>query len=264
MCQKSDPSNLVRSLDSPVLVVPNDFAYFAVVIPLLVKACRHLFNGFGVNLFLAGILILYFTVSLILESRLAIIGVAIIVGLEFAGKLEKQKRPWIILAVSIVTLAIFSLTLQKGSYSLQTRLALWVAAISGIIEDPLVGHGFGAFGSYYDQFKSTGFESLSFTLDVDQRYIPWPHNVLIELVFNYGLSGIFPILMFFKAAAENLRRGFRLDGTVFQLLMVLSPLALLEMSLLRIQTIPIILIVWVSLFYSVSTQHHSFRGLETY
>jgi len=260
---ESDPSNLVRSLDSPVLVVPNDFAYFAVVIPLLVLACRHLFNGVGVNLFLAGILILYLTVSLILESRLAIIEVAIIVGSEFAGKLEKQYRPWVILAVSIATLAIISLILQKGSYSLETRLALWAAAISGIIEDPFVGHGFGAFGSYYDQFKATGFESLSFTLNVDQRYIPWPHNLLIELVFNYGLSGIFPVLMFFRAAAENLRRGFRLDGTVFQLLLVLGLLTLLEMSLLRIQTIPIILIVWVSLFYSVSTEHHSFRGLVT-
>jgi len=256
----SDPASLVEMLDSPVMVVPNDFAYFAVVLPLLFRASRHFSHGLGVNLLLAGSLALFLMVSLILESRLALAGFAILSGSEIAGKLAKKYRPWIILLVFAATVVVFSFVIKKGSSSLEARLVLWVAAISGFVEAPWFGNGFGTFGSYYDQFKETGFELFSSIVSVDQRYVPWPHNIFLELVFFYGLSGVIPMVAFLKSVVENLRKGIRIDRTAFQLLLLLAPLAMLEMSLLRLQTIPIFLIIWLSISYDLLAKSHGARS----
>ncbi len=248
----SDPIALVQSLNSPVMIVPNDFAYFTVVIPLLFMASRHLLHGAAVRLFLTASITLFLIVCLILQSRLAMIGVATIMCLEITATLKKKPRAWLMIAGISLTLFLFALALQKGAYSLETRLTLWVAAVFGIIESPWVGHGFGAFGNYYELFKSTGFESSLSALIVDQRYIPWPHNIFLELVFTFGLSGILPIAIFLKYVVDHLKRGIRSGGTVTQLLLVIGPMALLEMSLLRLQTIPIFLIIWISLIYDHS------------
>jgi len=252
----SDPIALVQSLNSPVMIVPNDFAYFTVVIPLLFMASRHLFHGAAVKLFLTASIALFLIVCLILQSRLAIIGIATIVCLESTAKLKKKPRAWLMIAGISLILFLFALALQKGANSLETRLTLWVAAVFGIIESPWVGHGFGAFGNYYELFKATAFESFSSTLIVDQRYIPWPHNIFLELVFTYGLSGILPIAIFFKCVLDRLKRGIRIKDTVSQLLLVIGPMAILEISLLRLQTIPIFLIIWISLIYDNSHNHN--------
>ena len=191
------------------------------------------------------------------------IGIATIMCLEITATFKKKPRAWLMIAGISLALFLFALALQKGAYSLETRLTLWVAAVFGIIESPWVGHGFGTFGNYYELFKSTGFEPFSSALIVDQRYIPWPHNIILELVFTYGLPGILPIVIFLKYVVYHLKRGIRNEGTVTQLLLVIGPMALLEMSLLRLQTIPIFLIILISLIYDHShtrnpvTEHES-------
>ena len=251
-------SALVEILQSPVMIVPNDFAYFAMFLPLFSLASSKRFEKTGMVVLMTVNYGLFLTVSIILESRLALIAIAGLALSEILGKLNKNYGLWATVGFFLAFFFAFMLLFGKGMFSFETRMTLWFAAMHGILDSPWIGHGFGSFGQYYDQLRLFESEVLPSMLSIDQRHIPWPHNIILEIMFFYGVAGILPVVMFIKRLLNLVNGNLKANDPFVQLILIFSLLALFEMSLLRIQTVPIILIVWLSLNYQTRSEFRNY------
>jgi len=80
--------------------------------------------------------------------------------------------------------SLFQKQLCKN-YLTEIRPTYWKQAIQGIQEHPLIGNGSGSF-----EYKSLQYRKNS------SDYSAFPHNDYLQLLFEFGILGIFPLIFF--------------------------------------------------------------------
>ena len=223
-------------LGQPVLVVPNDYAAFLVMLPIV----RWSMGRFA---FLVCLIIAMAT-SMVADSRLCLM--LCVAGLFWseraAIRLNKSSIAMgVILSVALALVAIETGFAGKLQHVPTSRVPLWHAALHQVFESPLLGSGVNAFGPYYtEHIRQTVYPEY---IVVDSRYIPWAHNLFLDIAVAFGIPASVLLLalllcVLVKAKRSRDRLGNAILGSVLLFLLA----ALVEFTHLRMYTIALILI----------------------
>jgi len=245
------PRTWVLHTGSPILIVPNDVTFLAVVTPLSL-ALLYQKPWSAVGLLAALSILLSVCVMSILLSGVAIL--TMIIGITCTAALV-QPRFGIACALMILTIALvidgirgFPLVAKFGylwdeesryiwygepgrilyaesGRILYGRIPVWLAAWAMFLTAPVLGHGPHTF----------------FYLGPDGTSMRWPHNLYLELLAEQGLIGLAALGFLLVAgisAAWHLQRAARSDVHILGAgalagLVSFCFAALLELSLLR-------------------------------
>ena len=240
------PMDIVSFTSSPILIVPNDIAYMVFLFPLMLIYKKHPDNqNYVMSTFIYFNYFIFILASIALESRLSLVICVLILLLPIMSKI--RNKYWIQLItlgfVFVIAMMVTSIFFDKSLAVFGTRLTLWAAAIEGIIKSPLIGQGIDSFGYYYDQFRLVRSGSETSLLAIDQRYIPWPHNLLLELVFSFGVLTILPIIILAWKCLMNGRLVLRLSSPIALPMITFLIIAISEVTYLRPPTIVIVAVL---------------------
>jgi hypothetical protein len=220
----ADASAWVHTSGAAWLVVPNDLAWIACLLPFLrVSAGRWLELGAAIALM---------TLALWLHS-LTLLGAtlfAVLVHALLRRGVRLYALHWLLLAAAVLTGALLLAALWAPS--MLARVQLWTAALSVFADHPL-GVGLHNFVLAYRESSVVPVEAL-----VDPRRTPWPHSLPLEVLAELGAPGLLALL---GVAATVRRRAASLCGTgrpfacaTAAALLVFALLAITESSLLRL------------------------------
>lgn len=197
------PASIVDAAESLILIVPNDILFFVLLMPF----CFYLLQtakSTRIKALTIVPIVICLLMTLWLQSRAAVL-VLIFVSAAY-GYLSLPRFPWLLVCTSALILAGLDLLLGFGLLAkfaslTDSRLPLWLAGWSMFLEQPIKGFGPHTYGEFYQQyFSSQGFiESVV----VDNRHTPWPHNLYIELLAEYGLFGFLTFIFLMYALAKT-------------------------------------------------------------
>jgi hypothetical protein len=221
------PGEWVGDAGAAWLVVPNDIAWMACILPLLaLVAGRHAGKA------LVALLVAFAALCLVVHSRTAAI-VAIAVALSFVAssfpKLWRGKRKWRIVMAGAGVVAI---PIAFSVASMHARWQLWKSAWAIFLDHPWTGVGLHNFVLAYHQYLPASAEL------VDPRTTPWPHNLILEIAAECGLIGVLAVLFLVRCVVRrgmvlNRATSSPLHRAVFSGCFGIALLALTEASLLR-------------------------------
>ncbi|MEE4330634.1 MAG: O-antigen ligase family protein [Wenzhouxiangella sp.] len=175
---------VIDELDSILLVVPNDIAIAALLVPMILLApfperARWWALGLGQLMVLLA--------AIALQSRLGMLTILIT-----TGAVMMQRRPGL-LAFSLGIIGIglaLSLREQWAAWisagdSITVRWTLWRSAWAMFVDQPWLGIGPQLFG---EQLADYLIAPLA-----DTRAMPWPHSLWLETLLGLGIfgSGVF-------------------------------------------------------------------------
>lgn len=153
-----------------------------------------------------------------------------------------------LLAIWVMTAAIgafliFGLNLQllprlsDVDVTLRMRQQIWEQAINTIKEDPLLGHGLMSYG-------------FLFGVIYHGKLVPHAHNILIDMLLNFGIEGSLLLVYYFARYYYDLVKQWlcnKKENENFSLIFAVSVAVLIhgmtDMTLLWIQTLPLFLII---------------------
>lgn len=220
----SDPAGWVRSSGASWLVVPNDLAWIACLLPFVrASGPRWLWSGVAVALL---------ALALWLHS-LTLLGavVAAVTGYELLRRgVRLFSLPFFL---ALIVAAVLALLLAATVVpSMLARVQLWQAALQVFADHPL-GVGLHNFVLAYRDSSVLPPEAL-----VDPRRTPWPHSLVLEVLAELGAWGVVALL----AVAETVRRRAAslsckdqpLACATAAALLVFVLLAITELSFLRL------------------------------
>jgi len=217
-------------LGTPVMVVPNDYAAFLVMLPTV--------RWFMGRLAFILCLSLAVAASIVIDSRLCLMLCA--VGLIWG---ERRLFRWNAGTISASVMAlglIIILAVQTGFINkLQqlptSRIPVWDAAINQVLEAPLFGSGAYAFGPYYEEhIGKTDYPAL---ITVDNRAMPWAHNLFLDVAVAFGIPAsmlLLALLLFVLVKA--LRAGDCLGNAIFGSVLLFLLASMVEFTHLRLYT----------------------------
>jgi O-antigen ligase len=111
---------------------------------------------------------------------------------------------------SIDVLTGFSFTSKLMEFGkLTARLPQWISALHMFIDAPWFGLGPGFFSQTYQEYFSE--LNLPSWIYIDDRHMPWPHNLYLELLAERGITGFATFLFFIAALYRTLHTAAR-DG----------------------------------------------------
>jgi O-antigen ligase len=142
-----------------------------------------------------------------------------------------------------------------------SRIPLWIAAWILFLKHPFVGHGPGIFLFKYKEALAE--YHLSELLAVDQRLMPWAHNLYLESLAETGIiSFIFfmsLILLSYKSLISVLKHGARqLKLQAYPLMSMLAAFnfaAFFELSFWR-QWVPVVFFLIIGSISSFTSHYH--------
>jgi O-antigen ligase len=220
------PTDWIADAGSAWLVVPNDIAWMACILPLVAIMARR-----RTDAALWVMLAIFLGLCALMRSRTAAIVAFTVAALFVALRLPRWRpRAWRwLLGIYGAVVAAFAMF---GIASMHARLQLWSAAWSVFLDNPWTGVGIHNFALAYRNFLPPQSELI------DPRITPWPHNLVLEVAAECGLIG--SIAMLFLVGCL-VRRGLILGRTTlapmhcaaFSGLLGMALLALVEASLLR-------------------------------
>lgn len=214
----------VRLSGAAWLVVPNDLAWMACLLPLLrVSVGRWLELGAAIVL---SMLALWMHSLTLLAATLA----AVLVHFLLRRGHRLFSLPWLVPAAIGLLGAL--LLAAHWEPSMLARLQLWTAALQVFADHPL-GVGVHNFVLAYRESWAVAPEAL-----VDPRRTPWPHSLPLEVLAEVGAPGLLALTV---VAASVRRRAAALCGTrrpwaraTAAALLVFALLAIIESSFLRL------------------------------
>ena len=232
----------VADMKHPLLIVPNDGTFLSLLAPfslvLFSRATRRAESILAV-LFLASTA----CAVCVLHSRVAVL--TLIFSLTCTATLF---RPRLGLVVGLGTLSTTLLIdgylgfplLEKFGHFRDARISLWLVALSLFSAAPLVGQGPHTFGLFYQPDTLAHHRLAGITVD-PHDYVPWAHNLYLELLAEQGLLGFIAFVIVFssglRAAWRTRRVGIAEERAfaigIFSALVGLCFAATVELTLLR-------------------------------
>ena len=219
-----DASSWVRPAGAAWLVVPNDLAWIACLLPLLGASAGRWLEWAAAAALAA--------LALWLHS-LTLLGASVFAVLVHAG----LRRGWplfslrLLLPAVVVLLAVLLLA-ALAAPSMLARLQLWAAALQVFADHPL-GVGLHNFVLAYREASPLPPDAL-----VDPRRTPWPHSLPLEVLAELGVPGLLALV---AVAATVCRKATSLCGAdrpracaTAAALLVFALLAITESSFLRL------------------------------
>lgn len=235
------PAALVTRMDIPLLIVPNDCAFLALVAPLSI-ALSWRGRSRLVRIVARLSLVSSVVVVCLFHSRVAALALLTSVG---GMALASRSRRGIGCAAAVIATALIAdgvagfPLLWKFRAVLDPRLTLWAGALAMARDAPILGHGPHTFGVLYRAYLAD--LPLPAWLPVDDRIVPWAHNLYLEVLAEQGLVGLAALIAMLAAgvtAGWRLRRSSCPDtrtaaaGALCGLL-AFSVAAVLELSFVR-------------------------------
>ena len=192
----ANPHAWLSTLGLPVLVVPNDCHFLALLTPLsLILIDRQPRSPLGimalVSIGLTGLAILA------VGSRGATL--TLVACLVSTGTLL---RPRLGLALGLGALGVIGVAdaalgfplASKFTHVVDTRISLWIIAWEMFLDAPWMGHGPHTYRTLYTAY----FEAIAFPSwvrpDPWGTEVPWAHNLYLELLAERGIIGFFSFL----------------------------------------------------------------------
>jgi len=236
------PADIVSAANSVILIVPNDVLFFVLSMPLFLFLFQ---TSVDWRVRCAAVFTIVVTLLLVmwLQSRTALLVTALMLGVYFV--VAARRLPWKSMISASLVLGVadlvfgFALIDKVMSFN-DSRLPLWQAAWAMFLEEPLTGFGPHMYGEIYQRFFVS--EGFAANVVVDNRHTPWPHNLYLELLAEYGLIGFISFASLTFAAALTVMRHYALvdaNGKHFLAAIAASSAgflvaALFELSLLRL------------------------------
>jgi O-antigen ligase len=170
------PGEWISELGSPILVVPNDVTFLALVAPislvLLYREPRSAVGALAALSLLSGVCAMG-----LLRSRVAVL--TAVVSVSCAATLLRPRLglacgPLIlILALMVDGFLGFPMVAKFSETGVGGRINLWSAAWDMFLAAPLLGHG-----------------AHTFTYSEWPRTVPWAHNLYLEALAEQGIVGL--------------------------------------------------------------------------
>jgi O-antigen ligase len=198
------PAEVIEQIQSIILIVPNDVVLFALTLPLFLSL-KDISKNHAITTVVVIALALVAVAVISLQSRLAVLTAGLVILCYY---FLRQRRISVIFALGFLALVVlvdaafdFALTRKVLAFS-DSRIPLWYAAWGMFAEQPLTGFGAHTFGDFYQSyFVSDGFAQ---NIIVDNRHTPWPHNLYLELLAEYGLLGFSGFIALVVVVARQL------------------------------------------------------------
>ncbi|MFC1578950.1 O-antigen ligase family protein [Pseudomonadota bacterium] len=216
----SDPGKVFMAGKTPSLVVANDMVlgviFSPVIIYLLMTEKRPLLKLFLAFVLLTLVISLYFV-----KSRICFLTAAFIFTLYLYHYFRRNFLGWLAASAGIIFLVDhllglnilieFMLISQQNA-----RLSIWYAGLTSAFDHPIFGFGPAMFYMAYEQTMSTA--SFPEWMMVDQRTVPWAHNLYLDALVERGLVGFLALLyVVIKVYTPLVRYARDASGRVKQL-----------------------------------------------
>lgn len=200
------PADIVKQIGSHILIVPNDVVFFVLAIPLFL-ALHETSRNRAISVAVGLSLILIAVAVISLQSRLAVLAGGLSISCYYLFRLRKISAMSVLSVLAVIVLidSIFEFALiQKILSFSDSRLPLWYSAWEMFKEKPFVGFGPHTFGDFYQAYFV--YDGYAENIVVDSRHTPWPHNLYLELLAEYGLLGFSAFLVIVAAVSRQLIR----------------------------------------------------------
>lgn len=221
-------------LGSPVMVVPNDYAAFLVLLPLVKWSMGRLAFLLCVAVAVAA--------SMAIDSRLCLLLSAIALIWSERGAVRWNAKTIGAGATAIcliVALAIQTDFIGKLQQLPTSRIPVWNAAVHQIQEAPLLGSGAYSFGPYHaEHIEQADYPDF---IAVDTRYMPWAHNLFLDVAVAFGIPASALLLALLLAVlVKSMRARDQLGNAVTGSLLLFLLASMVEFTHLRLYTIALI------------------------
>jgi O-antigen ligase len=185
------PTVWVPEMGSPVLLVPNDGVFLALVAPFSF-ILLHLKTNRLVRLVAMLSLLLSVCAVVILSSRVALL--TLLVSVCCAAGLLKPRLALVWGSIVVLAALLFDAglgfpLLTKFASVWDARISLWLVAWAMFLDAPLVGHGPYTFGLLYQSYLS-GLQLPHWVLLDPHVNVPWAHSLYLEVLAERGLLGM--------------------------------------------------------------------------
>jgi O-antigen ligase len=193
------PNSWVRELGSPILIVPNDVTFLAVIAPFALALAYHeprravgmlALLSVALSLCAAAVYVSRTATLALLASTIctaAALGSRRLLGALLVGFVLLLTAGYLLDFPLSSKFAETGLEADAGS---QGRLRLWTFAWAMFMDAPLLGHGLHTF--------------------VDDSGIPWAHSLYLQILAEQGIVGLLALLLLLSyatAAAWNAARS---------------------------------------------------------
>ncbi|MDD3148378.1 MAG: O-antigen ligase family protein [Candidatus Riflebacteria bacterium] len=202
---------------------PNKLSYLAGIgVLIAIFASRRMKGGYrNFAIFAGGVNMLI----LILTSSRAALG-AIFLSILFVGLVFLRRHFLKILCGLLISgLAVFlflpsserdrfgcAISEPSKDETLKRRIAIWDVAFAGIQKRPVIGNSLRGFRKFYADYTTANFASLSLKYGEFKEDPSHPHNLVLGLLYMYGLIGL---PLFFLAFIPALRSAFVQNNFLF-------------------------------------------------
>lgn len=234
------PLEAVRTLDSFLLVVPNDVLVLAVVMPLLFGTAWA--GASWLRMLYACFFLVTLAIAEKLQSRQAL---ALLLGGQLL--VVAMMRPRWAVPVALLLLTLGALLDGLSGWRLAQKIFLfprtyvWHTAWVMFLDCPWTGQGPGLFGDIYLAFLV----KAGYVLEMlpDRRPMLWAHNLYLEQLAERGIGGLLSLLSLLSASAFYAWRTWRqvrntavssLAAGIFTAMTVLMTAGIAEASLSRL------------------------------
>lgn len=236
------PLAAVRTLDSLLLVVPNDVLLLSVIMPLLLGAVWAMPSRS--LLLLSGVcFVLSWVLCEMLQSRQAV--ALLLLGQMLVVVLMRPR--WAVPVAALLVAIGVLLDGLTGWHLAQKifmfpRTYVWHTAWTMFLDHPWTGQGPGLFGDLYFTFLA----KAGYVLDTmpDRRPMLWAHNLYLEQLAERGMGGLLALLILLGASVSYAWRAWRQQVTnyitrplaagIFVAVLMLALSGIAEASLSRI------------------------------
>jgi O-antigen ligase len=249
----ADSHAWLQGLGLPVLVVPNDCHFLALITPFsLVLADRNPRSGLGILALVS--IVMTGGAILALGSRggaLTLIASLVATGTLLRPRLGVGLGVVLLLGVGLGDALLGFPLASKFTHVVDTRVSLWMIAWEMFLDAPWLGQGPHSYRSLYTVYM----EAIAFPewvrMDPWGTEVPWAHNLYLELLAERGILGFASfaalvgtaLFLGIKARAQGSPEEFRLACGAIGALFGLLVSGLFEASMLRIWAVVLLFVL---------------------
>jgi len=253
------PTEWVNRSNIPIVLVPNDLIIITSIIPFSLH--KFFFSKSMKNkVFMGLLLIIYFVVIILYESRGALISGIFSIAIYLL--LSKKLNLLAYLIIPFLLLVIvdgfneFRL-LNKSIHSYQVRFGLLWISWHMFLDAPFFGQGISSFASFYteDFVHKINISRFISIKELNSLLVTWPHNLYIELLAERGLIGLtsffYMNMTVLKQINKQIIESNAMLTTILASLMSIYFSAIIELSFTRFW-VGLMIILELSVIYALA------------